>query len=457
MKMRTIFRGRLRGICFLLVAVFPFGFLGYWFASAAEEESHSHSHSYPAHVHPWQAATNLPDRIILTWTDDPATTIDVTWRTATSVTGTVVEYAKSDELLGDLRRKLQCQEVVGKQSDFETDRETYAVHSTHLADLEPSTVYAYRVGDGAESWSEWFQFRTASDKAEPFSFVYFGDAQNDVRSWWSRVIREAHSEAPRAAFMLHAGDLINQSERDEEWGEWFGAGGWLNAMVPSVATPGNHEYPRSWGFKKLTPHWRQHFAFPLNGPEGLEESAYWFDYQGVRFISLNSNEKLEKQAKWLSSVLEDHPTDGWKIVTYHHPAYAGAMSRDKEDIRNTWKPLFEKYKIDLALQGHDHVYTRTGLGGPQNVPSGVNTKSGHTLYVVSVSGPKMYPLGVKWEVERKASGVQLYQIIHVDGKSLKYESRRPSGKLYDAFTLEKQSDGSNILTNEIPETPEIIK
>ena len=45
----------------------------------------------------------------------------------------------------------------------------------------------YRVGDGV-NWSEWFHFRTASDRPEPFSFIYFGDAQTDLKSLWSRVI-----------------------------------------------------------------------------------------------------------------------------------------------------------------------------------------------------------------------------------------------------------------------------
>ena len=49
------------------------------------------------------------------------------------------------------------------------------------------------------NWSEWVHARTASDKPEPFSFIYFGDAQNDVKSLWSRVIRGAYSDAPKAA------------------------------------------------------------------------------------------------------------------------------------------------------------------------------------------------------------------------------------------------------------------
>ena len=159
------------------------------------------------------------------------------------------------------------------------------MHTVELDELEPSTMYAYRVGDGTY-WSEWFQFRTAADGADEFAFVYFGDAQNAVRSMWSRVIREANQHAPRASFMLHAGDLVNSSNVGMEWGEWFEAGGWLNGMIPVVATPGNHEYRDG----RLSRHWRPQLAFPKNGPKGLEDTVYFIDFQGARIVSLNSNE-----------------------------------------------------------------------------------------------------------------------------------------------------------------------
>ena len=79
--------------------------------------------------------------------------------------------------------------------------------------LNPNTLYAYRVGDGV-NWSEYYHFKTASLEAEPFSFIYFGDAQNEVKTHWSRVFREAFRDAPRAAFTLHAVDLIAQKKFD---------------------------------------------------------------------------------------------------------------------------------------------------------------------------------------------------------------------------------------------------
>lgn len=429
-----------------------------WLPAAADEssdEQHAHPPIYPARIyyHP----TPMPDRIVLTWSGDPARTVDVTWRTDLSTTRSAVEYLPADQIVGDHRngRVEASNRIEGEGERFNTDLGACTMHSRQLQELEPDTMYAYRVGDGA-NWSEWFQFCTAHAEPAPFSFIYFGDAQNAVRSLWSRVIREANQQAPRAAFMLHAGDLINTGSKDGEWGEWFGAGGWLNAMIPSIATPGNHEY--SGGEKdRLTRHWRAQFAFPGNGPEGLEESAYWLDYQGVRIVSLNSNERIKEQAEWFDKLCREHPAKGWHIVTFHHPVFSAAVDRDNPKIRDAWKPLFDKHSVDLALQGHDHAYARSGLGGPKNVAEGKNVQQGDTVYVVSVSGPKMYPLTEAWEVDRVASGVQLFQIIHVDGDQLRYEARLATGELYDAFTLTRQDDGPNQLENQIPETTEMRK
>lgn len=398
-------------------------------------------------------ATPMPDRIILTWKDDPAHSQAVTWRTDPSIKKGIAQIAVSE---GSAKFVRNLKDVPAETAPHRSDLGTAHYHSVNFEGLRPSTKYVYRVGDGV-NWSEFFQFTTASDKPEPFSFIYFGDAQNDVRAHWSRVIREAHSDAPKARFMIHAGDLINSGNRDAEWGEWFGAGGWLNGMIPNVPTPGNHEYPRDRSIPDskgaLSHHWRPQFTLPENGVKGLEETVYWFDYQGTRIISLNSNEQLETQVEWLDRALAENP-NAWTVITFHHPVFSTARGRDNPTLRKHWKPLFDKYKVDLVLTGHDHSYAR--VGGVENVPSGVNVQSpdGGTVYVVSVSGPKMYNIDRRPEMRRAAEDTQLYQIISIDGGTLRYEARTATGELYDAFRLTKQPGKINQLTDEIPNTPE---
>ncbi len=433
--------------------------------------------------------TAIPDRIVLTINGDPRTSIAVNWRTSTEVKSALAEIVAADARPYFSEKSTQ---VSATTQMLNTDINEAHFHTCVFADLQPATKYAYRVGDG-NNWSEWFHFRTASADDEAFSFIYFGDAQNNVRSMWSRVIREAFTDSPKAAFLLHAGDLVNIPESDAEWGEWFGAGAWINAMIPNIAIPGNHEMHRDeTGKRRLTHHWRPNFEFPLNGPEGLEETCYTVVYHNLRLIGLNSNEQLELQAEWLDNVLAENECE-WVICFFHHPVFSTGADRDNPKLRALWKPIMDKYQVDLVLQGHDHTYGRTGLKVPSventaetdlvkaekqpsavaardtpndssrdsltNVPTGVQQidEEAGTVYVVSVSGPKMYNNKKPPFMKRLAEDTQLYQVIHVDGSTLKFESRTAVGELYDAFELRKRSGQVNELVEIDPEVSEHLR
>jgi 3',5'-cyclic AMP phosphodiesterase CpdA len=403
----------------------------------------------------------LPDRIVLTWRGDPATTQAVTWRTDPSVPRSVAEYAIANES----GRELKPASVAATTVPFTSSLGAAHYHSAEFTGLTPGTLYAYRVGDGV-NWSEWFHFRTASQEARRFSFIYFGDAQNDVRTHWSRVFREAFRESPRAAFTLHAGDLINNAHHDGQWGEWFGAPGWVNATIPVVPAPGNHEYAKldekdAAAPRVLSRNWRVQFTLPENGPAGeaeLRETAYYVDYQGTRIVALDSNTRQAEQVAWLRTVLKDNP-NRWTVLTFHHPIFSPARDRDNPKLRELWKPLIDEFKVDLVLTGHDHTYARSGdLAGRARVGT-ANLAKGYnqvydpaigTVYVVSVSGPKMYNLtGDAWAV-RSAEDTQLFQVITVDGDELRFEARTATNRLYDAFTLKKRSGRPNELVETLP-------
>jgi phosphodiesterase/alkaline phosphatase D-like protein len=125
----------------------------------------------------WNVATPYPDRIILTWAQDPATSQSVTWRTDTTVTNAVAEIAIAIAAPGFVHQAARSPAATETLDALDVDMAGVTVnyHSVTFTGLLPDTVYAYRVGDG-ERWSEWFQFRTASTDAEPFEFLYFGDA-----------------------------------------------------------------------------------------------------------------------------------------------------------------------------------------------------------------------------------------------------------------------------------------
>ena len=395
-----------------------------------------------------------PDRIVLTWNGDPATTQSVTWRTNTLIKHAWAEIAIADPG-PDFQEKVDL--VKATTTFLATNHNVANFHSVTFTNLQPNTMYIYRVGDG-EFYSEWFQFKTAEADEAPFSFLYFGDAQNDLKSMWSRCIRQAFMTMPDVDFLLHAGDLVNRANNDGEWGEWFYAGAWIYGMKPSIATPGNHEYYRlPDDSRNISTHWKPTFTLPENGPEGLEESVYYLDYQNTRIISLNSTaslanpEVMKIQKNWLIEVLKNNP-NRWTIVTQHHPIYSTALGRDNEELRDIFQPIFEKYNVDLILQGHDHTY-----GRGHNASFGGGKKGLGPTYVVSVSGPKMYNLNFGDWMERGASNTQLYQLVKVDGEVLRYEAYTVLGELYDVFELRKKSKNIAEFVDLItPEMKEIL-
>jgi|TARA_B100001094_G_scaffold52738_1_gene48203 hypothetical protein len=422
----------------------------------------------PEFVKNWSKPTKHPDHIVLNFSDDPSSSISVTWRTSKDVRVGYGEIAIADanpafisnaNTIKALTTNLNLENVIGvvdrknpKKTTLNNINHNY--HSVTFKNLEPNTMYGYRVGDG-NIWSEWIQFRTAKKDGEPFSFLYVGDAQNYVLELWSRLIREGYKKAPEASFIIHAGDLINDAHEEHQWHEWFMAGGWIHRSLPSLSIPGNHEYnPQvlediEKRIKRLSVQWNNQFTLPMNGVKGIEETNYYIDYQGVRFVALNSNIMIKEQADWLESVLKDNPNK-WTIATYHHPIFSASRGRDNEELRSLWKPLFDKYKVDLALQGHDHTYTR-GRVAPyeKNLIDGENMQDiTGTVYVVSVSGGKMYKVKPGWEDygalrDRVGESKQLFQVISIDGNKLTYKSYTATGELFDAFDLVKNNNGSN--------------
>ena len=106
----------------------------------------------------------------------------------------------------------------------------------------------------------------------------------------------------------------------------------------------------------------------------LTEQYYSFDYQNVHFISLGteeeyldmSNVKAQEQLAFVKSDLEKastNPNTDWIIPFYHRIMYAesegGIVDPFDHNLVDVYHPIFEKYGVNLVLQGHAHTYERT--------------------------------------------------------------------------------------------------
>jgi len=183
-------------------------------------------------------------------------------------------------------------------------------------------------------------------------------------------------------------------------------------------------------------HWPVTFALPGNGATAARQTSYWFDAQGVRVAVLDGTSALDMgtataQAQWLDQVLAGNPQP-WTIVLLHQPFYSPREGRENTALREVLLPVVHRHKVDLVLQGHDHTYGRRGEG-----------QAATPQYVVSVTGPKQYRLSdeARRTMAPVAEDTQLFQVLDIDPRRLRYEARTVTGRLYDAFELRRDAEG----------------
>ena len=133
---------------------------------------------------------------------------------------------------------------------------------------------------------------------------------------------------------------------------------WLKLIEPIAEKTkiviGNHEVDSS----KLRKDYMNYF--------GLENQYYSFNQKNVHFLALSTETSFDEDSEQYAFAKQDlekyskYPFIDWIIVFYHRYIYgSGSGLEEEKDFRETYHPLFDKYKVDLALQGHLHVYERT--------------------------------------------------------------------------------------------------
>ena len=382
-------------------------------------------------------SSSRPDHLQLTWQGDPATSATVQWRTDNSVEKSRLWVAPKNRFLARGNRAGQRKNATYTElhSRQVVNDPVVRLHRVVLRDLQPATDYLYAVStDDGKSWTSPREFRTAaSSPVEPFSFVYLGDPQNGLDQW-GQLIRQADFEFPHARFYMIAGDLIDHGQEQDNWDQFFHEGSSVFDRSMVVPALGNHD--SHGGHPTL---YLKQFALPANGSEQLDAGrTYHVTYQDLLVVVMDSNYHLvepELQAEWLDRVLGESEAR-WKVVIYHHPFYASREGRDNKPIRDVWGPIFDKHHVDIAFQGHDHAYMRTV---PMRGNEPVAADEQGTIYLVAVSGTKMYEQELAEFAAFGAVNTRTYQVIDVDplSGSLKYRAIDDNGNVIDQFALRK--------------------
>ena len=455
-----------------------------------------------------------PERAILTATADPASSQRVTWRAIDVPTDTPasVELRLVDGTVRTVDAAVTKVVHIGANNRVTNDpnaaAKTAVTFAAELTGLEPGTSYAYRVLNSGQA-GEWNTFTTASANDDPFTFTWYSDGQNDLTEYWTPIVDFTNAAIPNSRLTLQSGDLINLSV-ENEWQEWFDITSDTRQTQNWLPAIGNHEYSQDAGSDL----WDSSYA--LNNGDGPQPDpaasaslreyqaliaahqanrVYYTDFQGVRFIQLNShlvgqaamqNQQgvtlpsipsaefnqinVALQAQWLDRVLEESDAN-WTVVMFHHPTFSTSQGRNQPVQRGAWLPIIEKHNVDLVLSGHDHTYAR-GYLDSDVVEPGVTSGP---VFAVSNSGPKHYNLATDATNVWTANGatqavkyqhVSLVQGIRVTPTVLEYEAviaqrdgllgsgSNPNtdlqvGDTGDAFTIVRHADGSKSVTEGI--------
>ena len=366
-------------------------------------------------------SSHTPDQIILTWSSDPSTGIDIQWRTDTTVVNGIVRYREK----GD-SQEFSINAERSRIEDRVLMNDRYIYHFTaQLRDLKPGTNYEYQI----VPQTIWYGNHTFSTPAvdDQFSFIWFGDTHHSPT--FEELINLAEKTHPDAAFYSIAGDLISDGLYRDQWDDLFEFSKDVICHKPLMSVIGNHDNRSGLGALM----YRELFSYPKNGPQGIEkEHTYSFRYKNALFLMIDVTSPVEVQTSWIEEQLANSDAT-WKFAMFHFPPYN--RSEPYLSVQEAWVPLFDKYHVDMVMAGHVHYYMRSK---PMKGGQVVSSYNDGTAYIISIGIPTR-DRQVTAEAYEAAiyTGGNLYQYVQINGNELKFIAVNSENKVIDSFTVKK--------------------
>jgi Calcineurin-like phosphoesterase len=290
--------------------------------------------------------------------------------------------------------------------------ETVWTYHARVGGLRPGATYAYVVtadndGNAADPFTA--TFRTAPHGRAAFRFTSFGDLATPNTSWVLSYGQSAYAvdavESFQPLFHLLNGDLcyadLNPTVQPEVWRDFGNNNQTSAANRPWMPCLGNHEVEFDNGAQGFTSYLTR-YMLPDNQVPGFRGCWYSFRIGSVLFVSLDADDVVYQdagafvtgpaalapaastvhpaiepgtsfyvrgysggaQTVWLERTLaagRADPSVDWIIVQMHQCACSSSATGNGSDlgIRQQWLPLFDRYQVDLVLNGHDHDYERS--------------------------------------------------------------------------------------------------
>lgn len=398
-----------------------------------------------------------PQMITMSLYNDDKKEMAFNWNTNWN-TDTIIQLNESEEELLNDEFTLEFEGTVEK-SKIANDG---FIHRVVAKDLKADTVYYYRVGDKeANAWSNVASFKTAKDKVGA-KFVHISDPQGyeEVHYQNYNELLNLASNTANPDFFCLTGDIVNDSYLDsipklEQWNWALTDQSEFMMKYPFMTTAGNHEAAIN--------DYNSRFNHPVSENNYQDSGSYYsFTYQGIHFISLNTNDSISDsmnarglsnaQVNWLENDLKNNNST-FTIVMMHKGIYdAGGHCSNKEGadydiplIRKQLSPIFTNYGVDLVLQGHDHLFSRSyPLNGEIKDDKLVTTyqETSKEEIVFENENYNVYtnPNGTIYLNSGTASGSKYYAAVDYNAEEIPLEKvDSPSHRMFTEFTIENNT------------------
>lgn len=306
----------------------------------------------------------------------------------------------------------------------------YEQHQCVMSHLKPDTVFPYNIRghdlpEGAGSVT------TFPDEAAPFHFNVIGDTRtgNDIHA---AIVALVQAETP--LLVVNTGDLVSNGLNLADWETFFGINQELMRFVPYYPVLGNHENNAGEYF--------DFFHLPGN------ERYYSFTVGNTLFLMLDSqgppilaqpgekeqNEPakatpyMETQKAWVETTLQANSAVPFVFAAFHKPMYSANSGRllEAAATRAFWGDIFERYGVQVVLNGHDHYYHHARNGGTHYVVTG---GGGAPLYNADAPQPQTLVTAKTYH----------YLSVDVDFGETILTAIDLDGSVIDTFTVEARA------------------
>jgi hypothetical protein len=343
---------------------------------------------------------------------DPTSTAVFTWETTARTTNAKVRIAADPGAIAS--GQVHAGYVFTApppESGFGTSDPPGYLHEVHVCGLTAGTTYYYQVGGGApgsEIWSATQSFTTvpaataagADAAAGKIVVGVFGDARDTVGTW--QLVHERMRDAA-VNLMLVSGDLVDIGSESSLFQQWLDAV-WKDpsdatkfltlGQVMMVPIAGNHENDSTQFYGN--------FAIPGAGTDPYAEQYASFDVGNTHFAMVDdqpiaeapSSAAAAAELQWLDADLAaanaDRAHHPFLFVISHRGMFSTSNHADDSDVhqaRGSMAPIFDKYHVDVVMNGHDHEYERSlplTAGNPASGMPNVQTPPAQgTVYIIN--------------------------------------------------------------------------